>query len=76
MGDRRHPRGQRPRDQPRRLCHVGWLPEDPSARQRNIVWRVRVLPADGDAWVQEFGIHTPTEAVAGFLAALITNSSC
>lgn len=56
--------------------YVGWLPEDPSAWQRNIVWHIRVQPADGDAWVQEFGLHTPSEAVAGFLAALVTNSSC
>ncbi|MGW1295905.1 DUF317 domain-containing protein [Streptomyces sp. NPDC002533] len=28
-----------------------------------------LLPAAGDMWVQEFGIHTPSEAVAGFLAA-------
>lgn len=56
--------------------YVGWLPEDPSAWQRNIVWHVWVQPADGDAWVQEFGLHTPSEAVAGFLAALVTNSSC
>ncbi|WP_242705961.1 DUF317 domain-containing protein [Streptomyces sp. KO7888] len=39
-------------------------------------WHVRVRPADGDSWVQEFGLHTPSEAVAGFLAALVTNSSC
>ncbi|MFJ3283068.1 DUF317 domain-containing protein [Streptomyces halstedii] len=56
--------------------YVGWLPEDPSAWQRNIVWHVRVQPTDGDAWVQEFGLHTPSEAVAGILAALVTNSSC
>ncbi|MGI5041223.1 DUF317 domain-containing protein [Streptomyces sp. JAC128] len=55
--------------------YVGWLPDDPSAWQRNIVWHVRVQPADGDAWVQEFGLHIPSEAVAGFLA-LVTNSSC
>ncbi|MFD9290341.1 DUF317 domain-containing protein [Streptomyces sp. NPDC060030] len=56
--------------------YVGWLPEDPSAWQRNIVWHVRVQPADGDAWVQKFGLHTPSEAVAGFPAALVTHSSC
>ncbi|MFB7030876.1 MULTISPECIES: DUF317 domain-containing protein [unclassified Streptomyces] len=55
--------------------YVGWLPEDPSAWAREIVWRVQVLPADGEVWVQEFGIHTPSEAVAGFLAALVTHSS-
>ncbi|MFJ9841714.1 DUF317 domain-containing protein [Kitasatospora sp. NPDC101155] len=53
--------------------YVGWLPEDPGAWQRGIVWRIRVQPADADAWTQEFGIHTPSEAVTGFLAALIAN---
>ncbi|MER6599138.1 DUF317 domain-containing protein [Streptomyces rubiginosohelvolus] len=53
--------------------YVGWLPEDPAAWKRDIVWRVQVLPADGAPWVQEFGIHTPSEAVAGFLAALIAS---
>ncbi|MEV0019420.1 DUF317 domain-containing protein [Streptomyces tendae] len=56
--------------------YVSWLPEDPAAWTRNIVWHVRVRPADGDAWVQEFGLYTPSEAVAGFLAALVTHSSC
>ncbi|MFE3874866.1 DUF317 domain-containing protein [Kitasatospora sp. NPDC059146] len=55
--------------------YVGWLPEDPGAWQRGIVWRIQVLPTGTDAtpWTQEFGIHTPSEAVAGFLAALIAN---
>ncbi|WP_327073936.1 DUF317 domain-containing protein [Kitasatospora purpeofusca] len=52
--------------------YVGWLPEDPGAWQRGIVWRVQVRPADAEPWTQEFGIHTPAEAVAGFLTALIT----
>ncbi|MEU3434600.1 DUF317 domain-containing protein [Streptomyces sp. NPDC006863] len=56
-------------------AYVGWLPEDLSAWAREIVWRVQVLPADGEVWVQEFGVHTPSEAVAGFLAALVTHSS-
>ncbi|WP_435286515.1 DUF317 domain-containing protein [Streptomyces bacillaris] len=34
-----------------------------------------MLPADGAPWVQEFGIHTPSETVAGFLAALVAHSS-
>lgn len=55
--------------------YVGWLPEDPAAWKRNIVWHVRVQPADSDAWVQEFGLDTPAEAVAGFLAALVAHSS-
>jgi hypothetical protein len=55
--------------------YVGWLPEDTAAWTRGIVWQVRVLPAEGDPWVQEFGLYTPSEAVAGFLAALIANPS-
>ncbi|GAB3177313.1 DUF317 domain-containing protein [Streptomyces incanus] len=55
--------------------YVGWLPEDPAAWKRDIVWHVRVQPADGDLWVQEVGLHTPSEAVAGFLAALVAHSS-
>ncbi|GAA2273308.1 hypothetical protein GCM10010368_48360 [Streptomyces roseiscleroticus] len=57
-------------------AYVGWLPEDPAAWERNIVWHVRVQPTDGDTWAQEFGLYTPSEAVAGFLAALVTHSSC
>ncbi|MGW3179530.1 DUF317 domain-containing protein [Kitasatospora sp. NPDC001119] len=55
--------------------YVGWLPEDPGAWQRGIVWRIQVQPTGADAtpWTQEFGIDTPSEAVAGFLAALIAN---
>ncbi|MFF2503567.1 DUF317 domain-containing protein [Streptomyces sp. NPDC058067] len=55
--------------------YVGWLPENATARQRGIVWQVQVQPADGDIWMQEFGLHTPVEAVAGFLAALVDHSS-
>ncbi|WP_406162248.1 DUF317 domain-containing protein [Streptomyces sp. NBC_01005] len=51
-------------------AYVGWLPEDPVAWQRDTVWQVRVQPAEGDPWVQEFGIDTPADAVAGFVAAL------
>ncbi|MCV2458248.1 DUF317 domain-containing protein [Streptomyces sp. ICN988] len=54
--------------------YVGWLPEDATAWRRDAVWHVRVQPADGDAWIQEFGPYTPSEAVAGFLAALVTHS--
>ncbi|MFD4749153.1 DUF317 domain-containing protein [Streptomyces rubiginosohelvolus] len=53
--------------------YVGWLPEDPDAWKRDIVWQVRVQPADGAPWVQEFGPYTPSEAVAGFLATLIAS---
>ncbi|WP_441245266.1 DUF317 domain-containing protein [Kitasatospora sp. McL0602] len=51
--------------------YVGWLPEDPGAWQRGIVWRVQVRPADAEPWTQDFGIDTPSEAVAGFLSALV-----
>ncbi|WP_406341386.1 DUF317 domain-containing protein [Streptomyces sp. NBC_01578] len=55
--------------------YVGWLPEDTTAWKRGIVWQVRVQPADDDVWIQEFGLHTPAEAVAGFLSALVAHSS-
>ncbi|MYZ35742.1 DUF317 domain-containing protein [Streptomyces sp. MnatMP-M17] len=58
---------------PDRRVYVGWLPEDPSAWKRDIVWQVRVDPAEGEPWVQEFGPDTPSEAVAGFLAALVAS---
>ncbi|WP_327175429.1 DUF317 domain-containing protein [Streptomyces sp. NBC_01335] len=51
--------------------YVGWLPEDRGAWSRNIVWHVRVQPSDAEPWVQEFGLFTPSEAVAGFIAALV-----
>ncbi|MFI2354579.1 DUF317 domain-containing protein [Streptomyces anulatus] len=53
--------------------YVGWLPEDPGAWKRDIVWQVRVQPTEGASWVQEFGLHTPAEAVAGFIAALVAH---
>ncbi|MET7571240.1 DUF317 domain-containing protein [Streptomyces sp. NPDC005492] len=46
-------------------------PEDPTAWKRGIVWQVQVQPAEGEPWVQEFGLHTPSEAIAAFLTALI-----
>ncbi|MGW9432626.1 DUF317 domain-containing protein [Streptomyces decoyicus] len=55
--------------------YVGWLPEDPTAWKRNIVWQIRVQPTDDDPWMQEFGLHTPSEGVAGFIAALVAHSS-
>src|SRR5690349_4039755 len=55
--------------------YVGWLPEDTAAWMRDIVWQVRVAPADAAPWVQELGLDTPSEAVAGFLAALVANPS-
>uniref|UniRef100_A0AAU2VM61 DUF317 domain-containing protein n=1 Tax=Streptomyces sp. NBC_00008 TaxID=2903610 RepID=A0AAU2VM61_9ACTN len=53
--------------------YVGWLPEDPTAWKRGIVWQVRVQPTEGGPWVQEFGLYTPSKAVAGFLAALVAH---
>ncbi|MEU4029744.1 DUF317 domain-containing protein [Streptomyces microflavus] len=53
--------------------YVGWLPEDPAAWKRDIVWHVRVQPTGGAPCVQEFDPYTPSEAVAGFLAALIAS---
>ncbi|MEE4543651.1 DUF317 domain-containing protein [Streptomyces sp. V4-01] len=52
--------------------YVGWLPEDFAAWQRHIVWTVRATPAEPDEkpWVQEFGLHVPSRAVAAFLEAL------
>ncbi len=55
--------------------YVGWLPEDPTAWKRGIVWQVRVQPVDAKPWVQEFSLYTPAEAVAGFLAALVAASA-
>ncbi|MFF4835186.1 DUF317 domain-containing protein [Streptomyces sp. NPDC001315] len=55
--------------------YVGWLPEDTAAWKRGIVWQVRVIPANAEPWLQEFGLYTPSEAVAGFLAALIAGPS-
>ncbi|MFB7950167.1 DUF317 domain-containing protein [Kitasatospora phosalacinea] len=55
--------------------YVGWLPEDPDAWARGILWRIQVRPADAEPWSQEFGTHTPSEAVAGFFAALIAAST-
>ncbi|MFJ6574137.1 DUF317 domain-containing protein [Streptomyces sp. NPDC091292] len=51
--------------------YVGRLPEDPAAWKHGIVWQVRVQPTESDPWVQEFGLHTPSEAVAGFVTALV-----
>ncbi|MFF3750536.1 DUF317 domain-containing protein [Streptomyces sp. NPDC002018] len=70
LGRCRHPGGQRHCTSPDRRVYVGWLPEDPSAWKRDIVWQVRVVPAGGEPWVQEFGPDTPSVAVAGFIAAV------
>lgn len=49
-------------------------PKTPPPGRGDIVWRVQVQPAEGEAWVQEFGTYTPAEAVAGFIAALVAHS--
>ena len=55
--------------------YVGWLPEDHDAAARGTVWRIQVSPADAPAWAQEFGINTPAEMVATFLASLIAHAT-
>jgi hypothetical protein len=52
--------------------YVGWLPEDPAAWQRGALWTIHVAPADGGPWDQDFGPDVPSQAVAGFLHALLT----
>ncbi|MGY5034820.1 DUF317 domain-containing protein [Streptomyces sp. 900116325] len=34
---------------------------------------MRVQPAEDAPWVQEFDLHAPSEAVAGFIAALVAH---
>ncbi|MEI5131850.1 DUF317 domain-containing protein [Streptomyces libani] len=49
--------------------------QGPSAA-RGELWRINVKGADGTtAWHQGFGPDTPAQAVAGFLAALISSRS-
>ncbi|MFI9273980.1 DUF317 domain-containing protein [Kitasatospora sp. NPDC052896] len=50
--------------------YLAWLPEDPGAWVRGIVWRLEVTPREGQPWTQEFSIDAPSEAVAAFLATL------
>ncbi|MGW5366738.1 DUF317 domain-containing protein [Streptomyces sp. NPDC004009] len=38
-----------------------------------MVWQVRVRTSDAEPWIQKFDPDTPSEAVAGFLAALIAS---
>jgi hypothetical protein len=55
-------------------AYVGWLPEDPTAWERGIVFRVRVAPTDGGTpWEQEFNTDTPAVGVSGFLSALLAD---
>ncbi|MBF9071808.1 DUF317 domain-containing protein [Streptacidiphilus sp. NEAU-YB345] len=51
--------------------YLAWLPEDPSAWSRGIIWDLHVRPEHGPGWRQEFGPDTPSTAVAAFLAALL-----
>jgi hypothetical protein len=51
--------------------YVGWLPEDPAAWRRGVVWTVQATPEEADPWVQEFGPDVPERAVAAFLEGLI-----
>ncbi|MEV3853146.1 DUF317 domain-containing protein [Streptomyces sp. NPDC050095] len=63
---------------PDQRVYVGFLPETDAA-VRGELWHVQVKKQDGAvAWSQTFGPDTPAQAVAGFLAALITfpNRSC
>jgi len=53
--------------------YVGWLPQDPTAWKRGTVWQVRVQPTEGAPRVQEFGLHAPSETVAGFISALVAH---
>ncbi|MBM9508026.1 DUF317 domain-containing protein [Actinacidiphila acididurans] len=51
--------------------YVGWLPEDPAAWRRGIVWTIRAIPDQAEPWIQEFSSDVPSGAVAGFLRGLI-----
>ncbi|MGW1374707.1 DUF317 domain-containing protein [Streptomyces sp. NPDC002446] len=60
---------------PDRRVYVGFLPEDPAAA-RGELWHINVKGKDGTtSWHQSFGPDTPAQAVAGFLAALISAPS-
>ncbi|MFE1174245.1 DUF317 domain-containing protein [Streptomyces sp. NPDC058773] len=57
---------------PDRRVYVGFLPERPAAA-RGELWHINVKGTGGAAaWHQSFGPDTPAQAVAGFLAALIS----
>lgn len=59
---------------PDQRVYVGFLPESPAA-SRGELWHIHVKAANGTtAWHQSFGPDTPAQAVAGFLAALISSS--
>ncbi len=54
--------------------YVGWLPEDPSAWAREIVWRVQVLPT-GARCGSRSSASTPLRGRRRVLAALVAHSS-
>ncbi|MGG7569227.1 DUF317 domain-containing protein [Streptomyces sirii] len=75
MGRRLRPGLQRPLLQPRPTRVRGFLPESPAAA-RGELWHIHVKETNGaTAWHQSFGPDTPAQAVAGFLAALISSPS-
>ncbi|MFI1887780.1 DUF317 domain-containing protein [Streptomyces jumonjinensis] len=52
--------------------YVGFLPEAPAARHGDL-WHIRALDVNGDpVWQQTFPTGIPPQAIAGFLAGLIT----
>ncbi|MFE7312866.1 DUF317 domain-containing protein [Streptomyces sp. NPDC057555] len=60
---------------PDQRVYVGFLPESPAAA-RGELWHIHVKRTNGTiAWHQSFGPDTPAQAVAGFLAALISSAS-
>ncbi|WP_371790384.1 DUF317 domain-containing protein [Streptomyces sp. NBC_01471] len=71
LGSRRHPGSQRPLDEPGRPRLRRLAPRRPRRLEGGILWQIRVHPTEGDPWAQEFGPYTPSEAVAGFIAALV-----
>ncbi|MFJ9417621.1 DUF317 domain-containing protein [Streptomyces sp. NPDC101227] len=62
--------------QPRPTRLRGISPPESSAAARGELRHIHVKGANGTiAWHQSFGPDTPTQAVAGFLAALISSPS-
>ncbi|MFH8684214.1 DUF317 domain-containing protein [Streptomyces lydicus] len=60
---------------PDQRVYVGFLPESPAAA-RGELWHIHVKGTNGTtAWHQSFGPDTPAQAVAGFLAALVSAPS-
>ncbi|MFI5525246.1 DUF317 domain-containing protein [Streptomyces platensis] len=54
---------------------MGFLPESPAAACGEL-WHIHVKGKNGTTgWHQSFGPDTPAQAVAGFLAALISSLS-